>query len=161
MSHRRFTRTPHQAATLNDVSAPDPAHQPPSPPRRRSTVTTEIWLWAGIATAICTALFGGVYWTTDYNDLDIGSISLALYLVAMVPVAVLRATRTAPFVLAAATLPAGLVLAVIMRIAVDVGQDPTSHNLWPIEIFIAGIVGVFWGAIGAAIGEVVLRLRSH
>ena len=105
-------------------------------------------------------MFGTVYWSTPYSDLDIGSIDLWLYLVAMVPVVLLRATRTAPFLLAASALPTGLVLAVMARIAVDVGRDSTSHNLWPIEIVIAAVVGVFWGVIAAAIGEAALRLRA-
>jgi hypothetical protein len=43
--------------------------------------------------------------------------------------------------------PAGIVGFVILRIAVDTAADPTSHNLWPLEVLIAGfaslaIVGV-------------------
>ena len=119
------------------------------------------WWWSGAVVAVCALIFGSVYWTHDYHDLDIGAIGLALYLVAMVPVAVLRATRTAPFLLAAATLPAGLVLAVVVRIAVDVMGDPSSHNLWLFEVVIAAVVGGFWGLLAAGVGELALRTRTR
>jgi hypothetical protein len=40
----------------------------------------------------------------------------------------------------AAAVPAALMAFVVLRIAVGVGSDPTSHNLWPFEIVIAGAV---------------------
>ena len=58
-------------------------------------------------------------------------------------------------------LPTGLVFAVIGRIAVDVASDPTSHNLWPIEILIAGVVGLFWGFLAGGVGELILRGRRQ
>jgi hypothetical protein len=109
---------------------------------------------------MCAGVFGSVYWTQSYSDLDIGSIGLPLYLLACVPVAVLRATRTAPYLMASLALPTGLVVAVMGRIAVDVAGDPTSHNLWPLEIVIAGVVGLFWGFLAGGLGELILRLRD-
>jgi len=155
----RFIRTPYPPARLVLVSSPDPSAFAPRQPSQWAS--GESWLWTVIAASLCTALFGTMYWSTPYSDLDIGSIGLWLYVVAMVPVILLRATRTAPFLLAAAALPTGLVLAVMARIAVDVARDDTSHNLWPIEIVIAGVVGLFWGVIAAAIGEPALRPRSR
>jgi hypothetical protein len=38
----------------------------------------------------------------------------------------------------AAAVPAAIMLFVVLRIVVDVARDPTSHNLWPFEIFMAG-----------------------
>ena len=117
------------------------------------------WWWTAVATTLVTLVYGTVYWTTPYSDLDIGSVTLAVYAVAALPVVVLRALGVAPFLLSAAVSPAGLVGAVIVRVAVDVWTDPTSHNLWPIEIVIAGVVGTFWGLLAAGLGELVLRLR--
>jgi ABC-type uncharacterized transport system permease subunit len=65
----------------------------------------------------------------------------------------------APFLLSVAVSPAALVTAVMARVAVDVASDPTSHNLWPIEVVIAAVLGAFWGLIAAGVGELVLRLR--
>jgi hypothetical protein len=124
-------------------------------------VSLDSWLWTALVAATCTAIFGTVYWTQSYDDLDIGSIGLWLYLLACLPVIALRATRTAPYVMASLALPTGLVLAVIARIAVDVTGDPTSHNMWPFEIVIAAIVGAFWGFLAAGVGELILRLRGR
>lgn len=40
----------------------------------------------------------------------------------------------------AAGLPAALMGFVVLRVIVGVAADPTSHNLWPFEILIAGLV---------------------
>ena len=149
--------TPAATATLGKVSAGVP--NPSYPPRPASQwASPQSWLWAGIVAALCAVVFGSAYWTASYSDLDIASIGLPLYLIACVPVVVLRAVRAAPYVMASLALPAGLVFAVMARIAIDVTSDPTSHNLWPIEIVIAGVVGLFWGFVAAGVGELVLRL---
>lgn len=41
----------------------------------------------------------------------------------------------------AAMLPLGLMGFVVLRIVVETAIDPTSHNLWPFEILIAGAIG--------------------
>jgi hypothetical protein len=51
----------------------------------------------------------------------------------------------------------GLVLVVGMRIAVDLSQDATSHNLWPFEIVGALVVGLPPAMLGAFAGG---RLRG-
>lgn len=117
------------------------------------------WTWTVAAAVVVTIAFGTVYWTTSYSDLDIGSITLVLYVVAALPVVALRATGAAPFLVSAAVSPVGLITAVMVRVSVDVASDPTSHNLWPIEIVIAAVVGAFWGLLAASVGEIVLRTR--
>jgi hypothetical protein len=42
----------------------------------------------------------------------------------------------------AAAVPAGIVGFVILRIVVDTAGDPTSHNLWPFEVLIAGFASL-------------------
>lgn len=51
----------------------------------------------------------------------------------------------------------GFVAAVLLRVAVETAKDPTSHNLWPFEVVIAGIFGVVSGLLGAAIARGVQR----
>ncbi|MFL6070935.1 MAG: hypothetical protein ACJ72Y_06595 [Actinomycetes bacterium] len=133
----------------------------PTPSAKSQWASAESWVWTALVAAVCAAIFGSVYWTQSYDDLDIGSIGLPLYLLACVPVIALRATRTAPYVMASLALPTGLVFAVIARIAVDVTGDPTSHNLWPIEIVIAGVVGLFWGFLAGGVGELIVRGRRQ
>lgn len=51
-----------------------------------------------------------------------------------------------------AALPVGVLLFVIVRIIVDTRRDPTSHNLWPFEIFM-------WGGIGLGVVGVLRLVR--
>ena len=53
----------------------------------------------------------------------------------------------------AAAIPAGVVLFVVLRIAIDTAYDPTSHNLWPFEVLMVGT-----GAL-VAIGALKLARR--
>jgi hypothetical protein len=39
----------------------------------------------------------------------------------------------------AAAIPAGVVTFVVLRIVIDTARDPTSHNLWPFEVLMAGV----------------------
>ena len=42
----------------------------------------------------------------------------------------------------AATVPAALMGFVVVRIVVGTSLDPTSHNLWPFEILMWGIISL-------------------
>jgi hypothetical protein len=42
-----------------------------------------------------------------------------------------------------ALLPLAGVAFVGLRILVDTRRDPTSHNLWPLEVLVAGVLGLF------------------
>lgn len=42
----------------------------------------------------------------------------------------------------AAALPAAVMAFVVLRIVVDTARDPTSHNLWPVEILTVGAVSL-------------------
>jgi hypothetical protein len=114
-----------------------------------------------VVVVVATGIYGTVWWSTAYADLDVGALTLGVFVLAAVPAVVLRASGAAPFLMTAGTLPAALILAVMVRVAVDVMVDPTSHNLWPFEVVFAGVVSTFWGLVAAAVGEVVLGLRRR
>jgi len=52
----------------------------------------------------------------------------------------------------------GFVLAVLLRVGVETAQDPTSHNLWPFEVVIAGGLGLLSGLAGVAVARLLQRL---
>lgn len=52
----------------------------------------------------------------------------------------------------------GFVLAVMGRVAVETSRDPTSHNLWPFEVVIAGGMGLAGGLLGVLAARLVERL---
>jgi hypothetical protein len=53
----------------------------------------------------------------------------------------------------------GFVLAVVGRVSVETARDPTSHNLWPFEVVIAGTIGFAGGFLGAVVARGVEWLR--
>jgi hypothetical protein len=55
---------------------------------------------------------------------------------------------------------AGFVLAVLARVTVETSLDPTSHNLWPFEVVIAGGYGLASGLLGVVAARVGQRLAG-
>jgi hypothetical protein len=53
---------------------------------------------------------------------------------------------------------AGFVLAVMGRVGVETSRDPTSHNLWPFEVVIAGSIGFAGALLGVAAVRIVQRI---
>lgn len=51
----------------------------------------------------------------------------------------------------------GFVLAVMLRVSVETARDPTSHNLWPFEVVIAGAIGLFAAAVGVGVARLMRR----
>lgn len=51
--------------------------------------------------------------------------------------------------------------AVLARVIVEVVGDPTSHNLWPIELVIAAGLGYAVAAVGCVVGAVMVRLGGR
>jgi hypothetical protein len=54
----------------------------------------------------------------------------------------------------------GFVLAVVGRVAVETSRDPTSHNLWPFEVIIAGGIGGFAAALGVTLARLFNWMRA-
>ena len=94
-------------------------------------------------------LFAGLaWWPAPYNhwSLRLTSARVGLMLLALLAVgAGLSKLKIREGVLWVGT---GLPVAAVLRVAVDVQKDPTSHNLWPLEL------------IMVAFGSAVLVLPS-
>lgn len=54
----------------------------------------------------------------------------------------------------AAALPAGMMAFVVLRIVVDGAIDPTSHNLWPFEILMAGAMSAGFVFVAALLRRI-------
>jgi hypothetical protein len=48
---------------------------------------------------------------------------------------------------------------VMARVTVETSVDPTSHNLWPFELVIAGLLGLVVAAVGVAIAAMLRRAK--
>jgi hypothetical protein len=55
---------------------------------------------------------------------------------------------------------AGFVLAVLARVGVETSRDPTSHNLWPFEVIIAGGIGLVAALLGVGTARLLQRVRG-
>jgi hypothetical protein len=53
---------------------------------------------------------------------------------------------------------AGFVLAVMLRVVKETASDPTMHNLWPLEVLIAGFFGTLAGLVGVSLARGAQRL---
>jgi hypothetical protein len=43
--------------------------------------------------------------------------------------------------------------AILARVIVEAAADPTSHNLWPLELIIPAVAGIVCSSVGALLGS--------
>ena len=111
------------------------------------------WLVGG-----CIASFLAVglpYWQIPYSDVELPTTLMtpALIVVALAA-ALARAIGSSRFMVCVLAVGATIPAAVMARVTVDTAADPTSHNLWPFEIVLAGFVGASAAAAGAVLGSI-------
>lgn len=110
------------------------------------------WLFVAFIAAFLAV--GIPYWRLSYSDVNLPSSLFASGLfVVVVGAAFVRLVGRSHFLislLVGVAVPA----VVIARVAVDTAQDPTSHNLWPFEVFIAGFLGLAAASTGALVGSI-------
>jgi hypothetical protein len=102
------------------------------------------------------------YWIIPYNQVNLPSALLAPgLLVVAIAALLLCMCRVASFwktTLVMASSPAAVVM---LRVLVDATRDPTSHNLWPLEVVIAMIVGVATALPGAVLGLFINKVLER
>ena len=118
-----------------------------------------MWLSMGFLAGLCSV--GIPYWSTPYGRLSLPGALIApgMLVVVLVPF-LLRLLHKAESWKAAVTMGAVMPVAVLLRVAVDVLKDPASHNLWPIELGIAGVLGtacVLAGSVAGILAGALLR----
>jgi hypothetical protein len=110
------------------------------------------WLAAAFVLGFLSVGFG--YWQVPYAKVSLpgtlyGPGLLLVIILAGAVRAFSNARLTATTLVVGATVPA----AVLARVSVETLTDPTSHNLWPLELIIAAVVGVVCSLAGAVIGS--------
>jgi hypothetical protein len=110
------------------------------------------WLASACSLAGCLAI-GFEYWAGAYNQTSLpsGLYTFGLLLVAAAA-AVLQVVQPSRWRSTLPILALAPVATVVVRIALDLARDPTTHNLLPFEIVIAGIVGGAVSLAGSAVG---------
>ncbi len=107
-----------------------------------------------IAFVIAFFVIGVPYWQIPYAKLALphSIIHLGL-LVPFVAAAVVRAFFRVSFSRSVLVVGLAVPCAVLLRVAVGVFVDRTSHNLWPFELILAGGVGLGVALGGALLGS--------
>ena len=116
--------------------------------------------WLLIAFAIALIGVGFPYWQVPYEQVNLPDALYGPGLAAVFVVALMvRAFGVAKFWVAWLVIAAAAPVAVVLRVAAETSVDPTSHNLWPLEILIAAGLGLCLALGGALLGSLFL-LRS-
>jgi hypothetical protein len=104
---------------------------------------------------------GVPYWAIPYQALNLPDalIGFGILVVGLAALA-LRAWTIAPFGKTILVVGAAAPAAVLARVLMEGVADPTSHNLWPIELVIALGMGFAVALAGAVIGSLVARVRA-
>jgi hypothetical protein len=114
--------------------------------------TANLWLAAAFVVGFFSV--GFPYWQVTYAKV---SLPDTLYGAGLLVVAVLaaaaRAFGKARLVAVILVVGAAVPTAVLTRVVVETAKDPTSHNLWPLELIIAAMVGIACSSAGALVGS--------
>jgi hypothetical protein len=94
-------------------------------------------------------------WQVPYSQVSIPTTLLGPgLLVVVVAAALVRFAGKHSFLASLLVVALALPAAVMARVAVETTQDPTSHNLWPFEVFLAWMVGLIAAFTGVVLGSI-------
>jgi hypothetical protein len=101
------------------------------------------------------------FWSVPYNEANVpDALMTAGILVVAIAALLLRAFGAASVWEAALIVGMSVPAAVLARVNAETAADPTSHNLWPIEIVFASAVGLPAALAGALVGILVAKLLA-
>ena len=117
-----------------------------------------ISFWLIGAFVVAFLAVGIPYWQVPYAKVSIPSTLMApgIVVVALAAALVRFAGKhgfLASWLFVALAVPA----TVMARVAVETSQDPTSHNLWPFEVFFAWMAGLLASLVGVLLGSIPAR----
>jgi hypothetical protein len=118
-----------------------------------------LWLGAGFVAGL--ALMGIPFWLLPYNHQGFIYPGLIVGLIGLgVITAGLAASGQASLKRVFWTMICAFPAAIAIRVAVEVAEDPTDHNLWPFELVYGFVMAAMAVVPGLLIGAVVRRLRG-
>lgn len=119
--------------------------------------------WGSLLAGFLASFFavGIAYWPIPYSAVSLPDTLIDFGIIVVILASgVVRAWAVVPAWKATLLVGASVPAAVIARVIVEATADPTSHNLWPIEVMIAAAVGFAAALAGALVGSLVARLRA-
>lgn len=108
-----------------------------------------------------TLIVGAYWWPPSYDEIQLIPSWWVFALIAVLVAVTFAVKDLKNSMLVGVAAACGAIAAIVVRIAFDVVGDPTSHNLWPFELALAGIFIVPSALLGAAVGMVARRVFSR
>jgi hypothetical protein len=117
------------------------------------------WLAAGFVAGLL--LMGIPFWQLPYNHQGFVYPGLIIGLVGLgVITAGLAASGQASLKHVFWTMMCAFPAAIAIRVAVEVAEDPTDHNLWPFEIVYGLVMSAMAVVPGLLVGALARRIRN-
>jgi hypothetical protein len=110
------------------------------------------------ALVICYLAMGIPYWLIPYSSVSLPDSLYGIGLSLVIAGAAAFGFRGLGFLWTASSFGLVAPAVVATRIVTEIAGDSSTHNLFPFEIGIAVLVGLFAAAFGAATGIVIERL---
>lgn len=112
-------------------------------------------IWLFLAFVSCVLGVGVPYWLPDYHAINLPDSLMGPGLI-MVGLAacLLYTSRATRWWKGTLTVAASVPAVVLIRVLVDCFEDPTAHNLWPLEMIIALGLGLSSALVGGIVGIV-------
>jgi hypothetical protein len=112
-------------------------------------------LWLIGAFVVSLLAVGIPFWRIPYDKVSLPDTLMAPGLVVLaLAAAIVRFFGKHSFVASLLVVALAAPAAVIVRVAVETWQDPTSHNLWPFEVFFAWMIGLVASLVGVMLGSI-------
>jgi len=115
--------------------------------------SNSFWLWSAFVAGLLAV--GIPYWQIPYSKLSLPDTLIHPGLVVVIVAAALvRALGMRAFARTALIVGAAVPCVVMARVVFDALHDPTTHNLWPLELIIAAGIGLLASTAGALAGSI-------
>lgn len=119
-----------------------------------------------IAAFVTGLLFVGIpFWVIPYSQVNLPDAFLGIGLVVVFALSfLLRLSGAARFMTAVNVMALTLPAALMLRVLVEALADPTRHNLWPLALVIAVLMGYLTALPGAGAAQLLRWLgrgRDH
>jgi len=118
--------------------------------------------WLPIAFFAGFLAVGLPYWQIPYAKVSLPDTLIGFgLLVVIAAAAISRLSGKTPIFLTIVVVGMAVPAAVFTRVVVEATKDPTSHNLWPIEVGIALFVGLGSSSAGVLFGSLPLLFSGR
>jgi hypothetical protein len=117
-------------------------------------------IWLPVAFVLCFFAVGLPFWLIPYRSVNLPDALIAPGIFMVAAAALVLRVLGVSFWKVTGVMGAAVPAAVLARVIVDGVRDPTSHNLWPLEVVIALLMGLACAFAGVLAGSLV-RLFVH